>query len=63
MQLFAKLNLGNYCIVWRHNIMIDKIKDAYDKITMVVMIPLGLGFVVLAVFGQLCLDNLPYLTC
>jgi len=43
--------------------ILDDIKDVYEKITIVVAIPLGLAFVVLGVFGQLCLDNLPYLTC
>ena len=39
------------------------IKEAWDKITITIAVPLGLGFVVLAVFGQLCLENLPYLVC
>jgi len=43
--------------------ILDDIKDVYDKITIVVAIPLGLSFVVLGVFGQFCLDNLPFLTC
>ena len=38
-------------------------KETWDKITIAVAIPLGLGFVVLAIFGQLCLENWPYLTC
>ena len=37
--------------------------EIWDKLTITVAIPIGLGFVVLAVFGQLCLENLPYLTC
>lgn len=37
--------------------------EIWDKVTITVAIPIGLGFVVLAVFGQLCLENLPYLTC
>ena len=39
------------------------IKEIWNKITITLAIPLGFGFVVLAVFGQLCLENLPYLTC
>jgi len=39
------------------------IKEIWEKITITVAVPLGLGFVVLAIFGQLCLENLPYLTC
>jgi len=35
----------------------------WNELTIAVAIPIGLGFVVLAVFGQLCLENLPYLTC
>jgi len=41
----------------------DNVKDVWEKITIVVAIPFGLGFVVLAVFGQFCLDNLPWLVC
>jgi len=43
--------------------LLMSISEIYDKITIVVAIPLGLSFVVLGVFGQFCLDNLPYLTC
>jgi len=39
------------------------IKEIWNKITIAVAIPLGFGFVVLVIFGQLCLENLPYLTC
>jgi len=39
------------------------IGEIWDKVTITVAIPIGLGLVVLAVFGQLCLENLPYLTC
>ena len=39
------------------------IGEIWDKVTITVAIPIGLGFAVLVVFGQLCLDNLPYLTC
>jgi len=39
------------------------IKEIWDKITIAVAVPLGLGFLVLAIFGQICLENLPYLTC
>ena len=38
------------------------IGEIWDKVTITVAIPIGLGFAVLEVFGQ-CLDNLPYLTC
>jgi len=39
------------------------IKEIWNKITIVIVVPLGFGFLVLAIFGQLCLENLPYLTC
>lgn len=39
------------------------IREIWDKITIIVAVPLGLGFIVLATFGQLCLDKLPYLAC
>jgi len=39
------------------------INEIWNKITITLAIPLGLGFVVLVIFGQLCLENLPYLTC
>jgi len=42
------------------NFMIRKI---WDKVTMVIAIPMVAAFTVLAIFGQICLDNLPYLTC
>lgn len=38
-------------------------KEIWDKLTIVLAVPIGLAFVILATFGQLCLDNLPYLTC
>ena len=38
-------------------------KEVWDKITITLAIPFGIAFVVLAIFGQLCLENLPYLTC
>jgi len=41
----------------------EDMSKIYDKITVMIAIPLGMGFVVLGIFGQLCLDNLPYLTC
>ena len=37
--------------------------ELWEKITIVISIPIAFGFVTLGVFGQLCLDNLPYLTC
>jgi len=37
--------------------------EYWEKISMIVAVPLGLGFVVLVTFGQMCVDNLPYLTC
>jgi len=39
------------------------VKEIWDKLTIVLAVPFGLGFIVLAIFGQLCLDNLPYLVC
>ena len=39
------------------------IGEIWNTVTMVVAIPLGLSFVVLATFGQLCFDNLPWLVC
>ncbi|MGD2107639.1 MAG: hypothetical protein PVH93_08560 [Nitrosopumilaceae archaeon] len=39
------------------------IKKIWNKVTIVIAIPIGLAFVMLAIFGQLCLDNLPYLVC
>ena len=39
------------------------IKEVWDKISITLAVPFGIGFLVLAVFGQLCLENLPYLTC
>jgi len=62
-MLLAKVNHEYYFKPYSIQYMIDKLKAIYDKITVAVAIPLGLGFVVLGVFGQLCLDNLPYLTC
>jgi len=38
-------------------------KEVWDKITITVAIPMGMGFVAFAIFGQFCLENLPYLTC
>jgi len=39
------------------------IREIWDKTIMVIGIPIGAAFVALAIFGQLCLDDLPYLTC
>jgi hypothetical protein len=39
------------------------LKELWNKVTMLIAIPFGLEFVVLAMFGQLCLDNFPYLVC
>jgi len=39
------------------------VEEIWEKITITVAIPLGFGFAVLVIFGQLCLENLPYLTC
>lgn len=39
------------------------IREIWDKVTIVLAIPIGAAFVALAIFGQLCFDNLPYLTC
>ena len=39
------------------------VRVIWDKITITIAVPFGVAFVVLGVFGQLCLDNLPYLIC
>jgi len=39
------------------------IADIWKKINLTIAVPLALGFAALGIFGQLCLDNLPYLTC
>ncbi len=38
-------------------------REIWDKISLVVVVPLGLGFLVMVTFGQVCFDNLPYLLC
>lgn len=40
-----------------------KFTEMWGQIIIVISIPIAFGFVTLGVFGQLCLDNLPYLTC
>jgi hypothetical protein len=37
--------------------------DLWNKINLTIAIPLALGFAALGIFGQLCLDKLPYLIC
>jgi len=39
------------------------IREAWDKINIVIAVPMMLGLIVAVVFGQVCLDNLPYLLC
>ncbi len=41
----------------------DKIGKIWDKVNLVIAIPMMLGFIVAVVFGQICFDNLPYLLC
>ena len=48
---------------WSMEVVNMSLKGIWNKITIVLAVPLGLGFVVLAIFGQICLENLPYLTC
>jgi len=39
------------------------IRETWEKLSIAIAIPVSFGFVLLGVTGQLCLDNLPYLTC
>ncbi len=43
--------------------LFSDVKDAWNKVSVIVAVPLGLGFIVLVVFGQLCVNKLPYLIC
>ena len=39
------------------------IREIWNKLNWTIAVPLGLGFILLAVVGQMCFDNLPYLMC
>jgi len=43
--------------------MFEEIKDLWQKISLVIAIPLGVGFIGFSILGQICFDNLPYLLC
>ena len=41
----------------------EKAQKIWDKVNLVIAVPMMLGLIVAVVFGQICLDNLPYLLC
>jgi len=37
--------------------------EIWEKVSIVVAIPIGAGFAGFAILGQICFDNMPYLLC
>lgn len=38
-------------------------RETWEKLSIAIAVPMSFGFVLLAVTGQMCLDNFPYLSC
>jgi len=41
----------------------EQAEKVWDKVNIIIAVPMMLGLIVAVVFGQVCLDNLPYLLC